>query len=108
VGLDEKALAHANKLVEREAGRLRESLEAARSAGCRRMIMVLHYPPTNILEEESVFTRMAEEYGVEQVVYAHSHGKDRFGDSIQGYYHGIYYRLVSGDFLNWQPARILD
>ena len=108
VGLDEKALAHAHKLVAREAGRLRESLEAAREAGCRRMIMFLHYPPTNILEEESVFTRMAEEYGVEQVVYAHSHGKDRFHDSIQGDFHGIHYRLVSGDFLNWQPARILD
>lgn len=103
--LDEEK--HAEKLVKREAERLRISFEAAKKAGYSKFIMFLHYPPTNILQTDSVFTRMAEEYGVEHVVYSHCHGEPRFGDSIRGEYHGIHYHLVSGDYLNFQPERIL-
>ena len=98
---------HAKKIVKREIGRLRTSFEAAKKDGFDRFIMFLHYPPTNILEEESPFTAMAEEYGAEQVIYAHSHGESRFHDSIEGDFHGVYYSLVSGDFLKWKPKRIL-
>ena len=69
--------------------------------------MFLHYPPTNILEDDSPFTGMAEKYGAEQLVYAHSHGEQRFHDSIQGEKNGVLYRLVSGDFLRWNPAQLL-
>ena len=108
VDWDEKEEAHAKKLVEREMIRLREAFEAAKADGFRRFVVFLHYPPTNILEEESGFTRMAEEYGAEQVIYAHSHGEARFHDSIQGQFHGICYRLVSGDYLRWKPEMILE
>ncbi len=98
---------HARKLVEREADRLRDSFEAAKSDGFRRFIMFLHYPPTNILEKESIFTKLAEHYHAEQVVYAHCHGEARFHDSIRGKKRGISYSLVSGDCLRWVPKRIL-
>jgi len=39
----------------------------------------LHYPPTNILEWRSGFTDMAEEYGAEQVIYAHGQSRSRDG-----------------------------
>ncbi len=107
VDWDEKAEAHARKLVEREAERLRSSFQQAKDAGYTKFIMFLHYPPTNILEQESVFTKMAEEYGAEQVVYSHCHGESRFHDSIQGEFHGIRYHLVSGDYLRFKPVRIL-
>ena len=90
----------------REAGRLRASITAAKQTGLEPVVF-LHYPPTNILENDSEFTKIAEEYGAEQVIYAHSHGEARFHDSIQGEYHGIRYSLVSGDFLRWKPQRIL-
>lgn len=70
--------------------------------------MFLHDPPTNILEDESAFTRMAEEYRAEQVVYAHSRGESRFYDSIPGEKSGVAYKLVSGDFLRWKPVKLLD
>ena len=108
VDWDRAAEAHARQLVDRELARLRISFEAARKDGFRKYIMFLHYPPTNILERESAFTLMAEEYGAEQVVYAHCHGQSRFFDSIQGTLHGVRYRLVSGDYLAWQPQLILD
>lgn len=108
IGWDEAAEAHARKLVDRELARLRASFEAARAEGLRRYIMLLHYPPTNILEDESPFTAMAEEYGAEQVVYAHCHGAARFHDSLAGEKNGVLYRLASGDFLKWQPLKLLD
>ena len=51
---------------------------------------------------------MAEEYGAEQLIYAHIHGQSRFRDSILGEKNGIVYKLVSGDYLNWTPIRILE
>lgn len=108
IGWDEEALVHARKLVERELQRLRRSFELAKADGYQKFIMFLHYPPTSILEERSGFTDMAEEYGAEQVIYAHCHGESRFHDSIQGEYHGIRYQLVSGDYLKWKPMKILD
>ena len=85
LGWDEKNEAHSRQLVAREA----------------------EYPPTDILEDDSPFTRMAEEYGAEQLVYAHSHGESRFYDSIHGEKNGVFYRLASGDYLNWKPVRLL-
>ena len=106
-GWDEEEAAHAEKLIGRELERLRASFEAARRDGYGRFIMFLHYPPTSILEKRSAFTDMAEEYGAEQVVYAHCHGQARFHDSIEGRFRGVEYRLVSGDYLLWRPERIL-
>ena len=107
VGWDEEAEEQAAKLVEREAARLRLSCEAARRDGCRRFILFLHYPPTSILEKESAFTRIAEIYHAEQVIYAHCHGAPRFHDSLLGTHRGIRYSLVSGDYLGWEPQLIV-
>ena len=107
IGWDEEKEAHAKKIVARELARLRTSLEAAKASGYTKFILFLHYPPTSIIEDESGFTAMAEEYGAEQVVYAHSHGESRFYDSILGEKNGVQYRLVSGDYLKWVPERLL-
>ena len=107
IGWDEEKEAHARKIIAREEVRLRTSLDKARADGYRKMILFLHYPPTDILETDSVFTKIAEEYRVEQVIYAHSHGETRFYDSILGEKNGIRYQLVSGDFLRWHPFKVL-
>ena len=106
-GWDEQAEEHAKKLVSRELARLRTSFELAKRDGYRKFIMFLHYPPTNILEKNSGFTDMAREYGAEQVIYAHCHGESRFRDSILGEFQGIRYSLASGDFLRWNPMKVL-
>ena len=108
VDWDEEEEIHARKLVERELMRLRTSFELAKADGYRKYIMFLHYPPTNVLEQHSGFTDMAEEYGAEKVIYAHSHGESRFHDSIQGEFRGRLYYLASGAFLRWMPLKILD
>ena len=107
-GWDEEEREHARMLVAREAERLRTSLEAARKTGLRRCVIFLHYPPTDILEKRSAFTDLAEEYGAEQVLYAHCHGERRFHDSLEGMHRGVFYRLISGDCLRWTPVKVLD
>lgn len=107
IGYDEKDKEHADKLVKREEERLIASFEKARGDGYKKFIMFLHYPPTNVLEKDSAFTRLASRYDVLQVIYAHCHGKKRFFDSIQGKYRGREYSLVSGDYLNWVPKKIM-
>lgn len=107
MGWDEEREEQAKKLVDREMARLWESFQKAEQAGYRKFVMFLHYPPTNILEKTSPFTRIAEEYGVKAVVYSHCHGERRFGDSIRGSFHGVEYMLVSGDYLNFHPALVL-
>ena len=106
IGWDEENYAHAEKLVKREMERLEVSFAAAKADGYSRFIMFLHYPPPNIMEKESAFTKIAEDYGAGQVIYAHCHGEARFHDSIQGDFHGVRYSLVSGDFLRWVPMKI--
>ena len=107
IGWDEANASHAEKLVGREIDRLRISFEKAWDDGFRKFIMFLHYPPTNVLQRSSAFTRMAEEYEVEQVIYAHCHGESRFHDSLMGKKRGVRYSLVSGDYLRWNPMRVL-
>ena len=108
VDWDEEEEEHAKKLVARELTRLRSSFEQARAGGFRKFILFLHYPPTSVLEKRSGFTDIAEEFGAEQVIYAHCHGESRFHDSIQGEFRGRRYSLVSGDYLRWIPEKILD
>ena len=108
IGYDQEKEEHARKLVEREAGRLIRSFEKAVADGYSNFIMFLHYPPTNIMEDSSIFTDIAERYKVKEVIYAHCHGHKRFHDSIEGEFHNINYRLVSGDYLGWVPEKIMD
>lgn len=98
---------HFEKIRDREIKRLRISFEMAEAEGYKKFIMFLHYPPTSIGEQESPFTKMAEEYRAEKAVYSHCHGKERFDDSFKGYVNGIEYKLVSGDYLKFKPELIL-
>ena len=91
------------KVYKRELGRLRLSLESARSMGITQIIGVMHFPPANDNNEESGFMALFEEYGVKQVVYGHLHGTAAHNRSIKGQHNGVLYRLVSCDYLDCCP-----
>lgn len=96
------------KLLDRETQRMEKSVGEAWQAGYRNFVLFLHYPPTTIGESTSPFTEIAERVGASHVVYSHSHGEARFHDSLQGKVRGVNYHLVSGDFLDFKPVKILD
>ena len=63
---DIKFTAHDQKIYEREEKRLRLSLQAAKRAKHERIIVIMHYPPTNENLEPSIFTHLFEEFKVEK------------------------------------------
>lgn len=98
---------HFEKIRNRELERLRVSLEMAKENGYQKYIVFLHYPPTSIGEMESPFTKLAQEYRADQVIYSHCHGQERYQDSFLGEVNGIEYRLVSSDYLRFKPECII-
>ncbi|MBE6123184.1 MAG: metallophosphoesterase [Solobacterium sp.] len=104
-GFDEPV--HAEKMKDRELLRLQQGILAAKKDGYEKLIVLLHYPPTDPGKQSGPFTGMAEQYHVQKVVYAHLHGPEHFNDSLTGNIRGIEYQLVSGDYLDWRPERIL-
>ncbi|OOM16434.1 metallophosphoesterase [Clostridium saccharobutylicum] len=95
------------KIYSREQIRLRLSLEAAKKKGFEKIIVMLHYPPTNEKFEESEFTKIIKEYAVEKVIYGHLHGPVLLGNVLNGYLDGIEYILSSADYIDFNPRRIL-
>jgi predicted phosphohydrolase len=94
-GQDEKILA-------REAGRLRLSLQAA---GGLEKLVFLHYPPVYPGSCAEPIISVMREYGVKRCWYGHLHGSF-VHYAVQGNVDGIEYRLISADALNFCPIPI--
>ena len=94
---------HDEKVMNREIGRLRMSLDAA-EPGLEKLVF-LHYPPvyTGISAPEIVAT--LKEYGIRTCYYGHLHG-NAIRYAVQGEVDGIRYKLVSADGLRFCPYRI--
>ncbi len=99
---------HDEKIYKRELHRLNLSIESAKKDGYNQYIVMTHYPPTNDKFEPSGFTEIYREYGVEKVVYGHLHGIDSFKMGINETSEGVEYNLVSCDFINFNPCKIMD
>ena len=98
---------HDEKIYQREQIRLKMALDAAESSGCSRIILSLHYPPTDHNGSDTEFTEIIERYNVSCVLYGHLHGEEAVKHAYNGRKKNIPYRLVSSDVLAFQPARIL-
>lgn len=104
---DTRFTEHDEKIYLREAARLKMSLEAAEQKGFSEFLVMMHFPPTNDKKEPSLFTETLRKFCVKNVVYGHLHGEKSFYSSYMGDIDGIYYRLISADFLNFCPVKIL-
>ncbi|HBY2787686.1 TPA: metallophosphoesterase, partial [Clostridioides difficile] len=96
------------KVYKREEHRLRLSLESARKSGHSKIIVITHYPPTNDKLEESLFTKLFEEYNVEKVIYGHLHGKESFKMGLKGIRNGVEYTLASCDYTEFNLIKVHD
>ena len=94
---------HDEKVMNREIGRLRLSLDAAEPG--REKLVFLHYPPVYTGADAPEIVAVLKEYGIRRCFYAHLHGKAiRF--AVQGEVDGIRYKLVSADGLRFCPYKI--
>lgn len=93
------------KVLAREAGRLRLSLEAGKKLG-KQPIAFLHYPPVYNISECEQIIALLDEYGVKQCYYGHIHGSGaRY--AIDGVYKGIDYHLISCDYTDFEPVLVI-
>ena len=94
---------HDEKVMNREIGRLRLSLQAAEPG--KEKLVFLHYPPVYTGADAPEIVAVLKEYGIRRCFYAHLHGKAiRF--AVQGEQEGIQYRLVSADGIGFCPMKI--
>lgn len=93
----------AEKLINRESIRLDISLSKSESD---RKIVFMHYPPISILCKQSAFTEVMKKHNVEKCFYGHLHGKAQLA-KVLGFVDGIEYQLISSDFLQFKPLRVL-
>lgn len=94
------------KIYKREAKRIELSIQKAKKAGFDKIIVMLHYPPTNEKFERSLFTDVFEKYKVQKVIYGHLHGKSFFSYGVQGNLNGVEYILASSDYLGFKVKEI--
>jgi len=104
---EETGGAHDEKIMNREVGRLRTSLEAARKLGAERIYCFMHYPPIFGKYECPAIVKMLAEYGVTACYYGHLHGQSH-KRAWEGEYGGVDYRLVAADYLNFQPFLVMN
>ena len=88
------------KLYLRERERLYLALKNAQKERREgdKLIAMLHFPPFNVKRENSLYTDLFEQFGVDAVVYGHLHGKDCKGDKLVKK-NGITYYLTSCDLV---------
>ena len=95
------------KLYLREVERFRLALLSAqkkREEGDE-LVVLIHFPPFNLKGEESLFTKMFEEFGVSKVVFGHLHGNTFFPFKTEK--NGISYYLTSCDKVDFKLVEIL-
>ncbi len=93
---------HDRKIMLREVGRLRTSLE---SAGERKKLVFLHYPPLFLQYRCEEILSLLREHEVPLCCYGHIHGKGCRA-SFNGRLGQTEFRLVSADHLGFEPMRI--
>ena len=92
------------KLFARECIRLDLSLsKLPKDVPC---VGMLHYPPFSESGEQTAFSERFEQAGVSDVVYGHLHGASH-RTAFEGESNGVRYHLVSADYLNFVPKKIL-
>lgn len=92
------------KVFRRELMRLETSLQAA---GDREKLCFLHYPPRFGAYRCQEIQDLLVRYGVTACYYGHLHGASHRA-AFEGTWDGIKYSLVSADYLNFKPIRLMD
>lgn len=91
------------RIISREAGRLKMSLDYLKSADrSKERIVFLHYPPIYMEQRAQHILDTLKEYDIKRCYYGHLHGKT-IKYAFNGMYDGIKFKLISADALNFCP-----
>ncbi|MDE6676561.1 MAG: metallophosphoesterase, partial [Clostridia bacterium] len=70
------------------------------------LIVLMHYPPTGVKKEDTLFTELFEENKVDKVVFGHLHGSVYY--PLKSEKNGIEYVLTSCDKTKFSLTEILS
>lgn len=101
---EEEKAGQDQKVFHRELMRLETSLKGA---GEREKLCFLHYPPFYTGYTCQPILDLLEAYGVKACYYGHLHGGSH-RLAIQGRWGSVEYHMISADYLNFTPKKILD
>ena len=93
------------KVLAREAGRLTASIEVANAKGLKPLVF-LHYPPVYGNSFNYDILDVLYKFDIKRCWYGHLHGP-AIKNALNGEYDGIEMRLISGDFLQFDPIKIM-
>lgn len=94
------------KVLSREVGRLERSIDMALEDNLE-PIVFLHYPPVYGREESTDIINLLIEKKVKKCYYGHIHGNGCTRKVIEGDYKGISLKLVSCDYINFSPVKVV-
>lgn len=101
----EQGQEHDKKIINRESGRIRASLQDAQRFGEQEKVLFLHYPPVFMQDSIPEFFEVMNQYGVRRCYYGHIHSQGcRF--AFQGEWCGVQLEMVSADYLRFMPKKI--
>ena len=93
------------KVLNREVGRLRTSLDEALKTGLEPVVF-LHYPPVFGNQRCDDILNVLKEYEIKKCYYGHLHGINAARKAVTGDFEGIKFRLISSDYLKFMPELV--
>lgn len=93
------------KIINREVGRLKTSIEAAKKLDGE-VIVFLHYPPVFAGKECPEIMNVLLEYDIKKCYYGHLHGKHTHNLANVGNYKGIEFKLIACDYTQFKPIHV--
>lgn len=100
---------NAEKVLKRENLRLENSIKdgIAKYGEDNEIIVFMHYPPFNSFEDSNMdFIKTMKKYNVKRCFYGHIHGSKAHKEAKQGKIEGIYFKLISADYTDFNLVRI--
>ena len=93
------------KIVNREVGRLKQSLSEAKKLGGKPVVF-LHYPPVYDNMECKEILDILVENEIEDCYFGHIHGINAAKKALIGEYKNVKMHLISCDFVNFTPVLV--
>lgn len=93
------------KVLNRETGRLKQSIDCAKKIN-KEPVVFLHYPPVYGGAECKEIMDILRENHIKKCFYGHIHGKKNIMNAFEGIYSGIEFKLISCDRLSFTPVLV--
>lgn len=98
---------NSEKMIKRENNRLELSIKDGinKYGDNKEIITFMHYPPITLNNNNSLFIQTLKKYNIKKCYYAHLHGNSH-KDAIEGEFEGIYFKLISADYLDFRLFKL--